>query len=270
MNPYCKLLRPTVCLLSAFGLLVGAIVAQALVPVLALGLIAAFIICGAGNAINDYFDYEIDKINQPKRPIPSGRVSRKAALIYFAVLSIAGAALAFFVSLPFFVIAVFNIFVLFIYSWKLKPVALIGNAAVAYLAASSFLAAGLIISNFNSLWGSAIFMLAVVSFLGTIAREIIKDVEDIKGDEKLGMRTLPIVVGEKIAKAVAYAILVIACASLIWPYQMLSTYYLIGAIPGILACLYAIAKHKNPRKSQKMVKVAMYFVMLGFLLGSLL
>ncbi len=270
MNTYCELLRPTVCLLSAFGFLVGAIVAQALVPVLALGLIAVFIICGAGNAVNDYFDYKIDKINQPKRPIPSGRITRKATLIYFALLSIAGAALAFFVSLPFFAIAVFNIFVLFAYSWKLKPIALAGNAAVAYLAASSFLAAGLVTGSFAGLWGSAIFMLAVVSFLGTLAREIIKDVEDVKGDEKVYLRTLPIVAGEKTAKSVAYVILTIACASLIWPYQILSAYYLIGAIPGVLACLYAIAEHKNPRKSQKMIKVAMYLVMFGFLLGSIL
>ncbi len=269
MNPHWELLRLNVCLLSALGLLVGAMVAH--VPIgtpLALAFICAFIICGAGNVINDYFDIEIDKINQPKRVLASGRMLKNHALVYFIALSAAGAALSYLISIPFFIIAVTNIAILFVYSWKLKPIALAGNIAVAYLAASSFLAAGLIAGNFISLVDSVVFALAAVSFLGTLAREIIKDVEDTKGDEKHGLKTLPIILGKGKAKVMAYSILLVACISLAWPYRLLSAAYFIGMVPGVALCMLAIAKYNNPRKSQLSIKLAMYAIMFGFLLGS--
>ena len=81
MNPYLEITRPTVCILSVLGLIIGALVAGTLAvfPVLILAIIAAFLICASGDVINDYVDYEIDKINAPGRPLPSGRMSKRAA-----------------------------------------------------------------------------------------------------------------------------------------------------------------------------------------------
>jgi geranylgeranylglycerol-phosphate geranylgeranyltransferase len=264
MNPHIELIRPNVCLLSVLGLIVGAIVAGALVTELVYALIAVFLICGAGNVINDVFDVEIDKINKPNRPIPSGRIDRGQAKVFFGLLVVIGAVLAYLVSVLFLLIALINIVVLYVYSWKLKPVAFVGNVAVAYLGASSFLAAGLILGDFSI--STAVFALAVVSFLGTLSREILKDMEDAYGDFKEGARTLPIRIGMRWSKLVAYIILTGACLSLILPLEVLSVYYLIGAVPGVIIC--AASLMYTPAKAQKLIKIAMYLVMAGFLLGS--
>ncbi len=268
MNPYIKLLRPNVCLLAVFALIVGSVVAHALVFNLLYAIIAVFLISGAGNVINDYFDVETDKINKPHRPIASGEISRRNALLYFFILCIFGLIFASLVSFDFFILALINEAVLFLYSWKLKPVALLGNLAVAYLASSSFLAGGLILGSFSELLGSAVLVLFLVSFLGTTSREILKDIEDVEGDKKLGMKTLPILMGEKKSKIVAYAILLLACVSLILPISLLNIFYIPLAIIGVIICLYAIASHNNITRAQKLVKIAMFVIMFGFLVGA--
>ena len=270
MNPYLTILRLNVCALSIIGLLVGAIVAGVLFhSLLPLALIASFVITGAGNVINDYFDVKIDRINRPTRPIPSGKVSRRQALAYYTVLSLIGLVAAAFVSVEFLAIAIFNVIVLTVYSWKLKRTALVGNVAVAYLAASNFLAAGLIIGTFGAL-SVAIVLFFGISFLGTVSREIVKDIEDTDGDRKMGAATLPIIAGEQKARLLANAILLLTVISLALPLVvgLFSAYYLIGAVPAVVLSLYSFTR--KPARAQKLIKIAMYFVMLGFILGSVL
>ncbi len=273
MNPYIELLRPYNGILAILGIIIGAIVAASLisaVPVI-LAIAVAFLINGAGNTINDYFDYNIDKINRPKRPIPSGRIKRSSVLNYFIVLVVVSLALSYFVSIYFFYIALINAVVSFVYSWKLKGAPLIGNVAVSWLAASTFLAGALILHTFYSL-PPAVLILAVIAFLGSLSREIFKDIEDVKGDRTAKIKTLPIVIGEKKATLVASAVLILGILSLLAPVykNLFSYFYYIGMIPAVLACLYALAKMKAARKAQKLIKIAMYFVFLGFVLGTLL
>src|SRR3989338_7978808 len=85
MNPYLELLRPSVCMMTVLALLAGGIVAGTFSPTLtfAFAIIAGFLICGSGNAINDYIDYKIDKISMPHSPIQSGRGTREGAFRLF-------------------------------------------------------------------------------------------------------------------------------------------------------------------------------------------
>lgn len=268
MNPYLALVRPNVCLLTVLGLIVGAIVAgtAALTATFALALVTAFLICGAGDVINDYFDREIDRVNAPHRPIPSGKIRPKTALIYFGILSVIGIALAYFVGIYFLAIAVLNWLIAAAYPWKAKKVPVIKNIFVAYLAASSFLAAGFIAG--VSLTLPLIFLVSI-GFIVTLGREIVKDIEDIKGDVQASVKTLPTLIGIKPAKAIAYALITIACIALLLPlyFQLFSIYYLAGAIPAIAVCAYSL--RLNSHKAQKMLKLAMYLAMVGFLIGTL-
>ncbi len=270
MNPYINIIRPNVCILSVIGMIVGAIVANVILnPLIILAIIVAFLITGAGNVINDYFDYKIDRINRPTRPIPSGKITRHQALVYYSLLSAIGIVISYFVSVQFLAIAVFNVVVLSVYSWKLKSTALVGNVAVAYLAASNFLAAGLIAGTFSSL-SLPILAFFGISFLGTLSREIVKDIEDTEGDRKLGARTLPIITGEKLSRILSNIILLLAVISLSVPVYagLFSAPYFIGAVPAVIISLYSMTR--KPAKAQKLIKISMYFVMLGFILGSLL
>jgi geranylgeranylglycerol-phosphate geranylgeranyltransferase len=270
MNPYIELLRPSVCLMTLLALLIGGIVAGTFTfsLIFLIALVAAFLICGSGDVVNDYLDYKIDKISMPHRPIPSGKVKRKNAFTFFVIVGIVGLILAFFVSIPFFAIALFNFIVSTTYAYKLKKVIFIKNIAVSWLAASSFLAAGLITSIISV--NNALILLVVISFLAAMSREILKDVRDVKGDKSAKIKTLPIAMGEKSSRVFAFILLYLACLLLLVPfyYGIFSAYYWVGAIPAILICIYAA---KLPiRKSEKAVKAATYFVLLGFILGSLI
>lgn len=260
-------------MLAILGVVIGAIVAKvpaSLALQIVLAIIAAFLINGAGNVINDYFDYKIDKINRPNRPIPSGRVKRSSVAGYFFVLIVISLMLAYFVSRDFLYLAVINSVVSFVYSWKLKGTPLIGNIAVSWLAASTFLGGALVLHSFYSLPAAAM-LLAAIGFLGTLSREIFKDIEDVKGDKEGGAKTLPVVIGEKGAKVTASIVLVLGILSLLAPLYiaLFSAYYYIGIVPAIIVCLLAIFK-KNAHKSQKLIKIAMYLIFLGFILGTIL
>ncbi len=270
MNPYLELMRPSVCMMTVLALIIGGIVVGtfAFSFVFLIALIAAFLICGSGNAVNDYLDYKIDKISMPHRPIPSGRAKRESALRVFAVTGIVGLALAYFVSLPFFALALFNFIVSTTYAYRLKKIILLKNIAVSWLAASSFLAAGFIAQTI--LVSGALLLLVGISFLAAMSREILKDIRDIDGDKSAGIKTMAIAAGEKKTRILAFILLYFACFLLLVPfyYGMFSPFYWIGALPAVLICIYAA---KLPiRKSEKSVKVATYFVLLGFILGGML
>ncbi len=271
MNPYIELLRPYNGVLAILGILIGAIVGAALtstIPI-TLAVIVAFLINGAGNVINDYFDYEIDRINRPKRTIPSGRVKRSSVLNYFLLLILVSLILAYFVSIYFFYIAVINSIVSFVYSWKLKETPIIGNIAVSWLAASTFLAGALIALGSLNI---SVLVLASLAFLATLSREIFKDIEDAKGDSTAKIKTLPLVIGETKAAIVASIVLIVGILSLVMPvyYKLFSVFYYIGMIPAVLICMAAIRYMKNAHKAQKFIKISMYFVFLGFILGTIL
>jgi len=193
LRGYLQIVRPINSLVAGIAVLLGVLVAGVeITPPLFLLVGAVFCITGAGNAINDYCDREIDAINRPERPIPSGTVSIRGAFVYSVVLFLAGLVCAALVNLFCFGLACLNALLLVAYAARLKGVPLAGNLVVSYLAGSIFLfggaAAGLdgLIVNLP---------LAGIVFLPMAAREILKDVEDIEGDREGGARTLPMVTG---------------------------------------------------------------------------
>src|SRR3989338_1279320 len=115
MLAYIEILRPLNALMTIVGVLIGAAIAGVPFNPLHLGLIfaalATFLQLGAGNAINDYFDREIDKINKPLWPIPSGRISPANAKIYAGILFAVSLAFAWLINIYAFVFAAFNFLV---------------------------------------------------------------------------------------------------------------------------------------------------------------
>ena len=147
------------------------------------------LITAAGNVINDYFDVEIDRVNRPDRPIPSGQVSLPAARAYAATLFLAGILVCLFTNELCIAIAVFNSLLLIAYAARLKRTPLLGNIAVSYLAASMFLFGGA----FGGLPGLFhVIPFAVMTFFAMLARELVKDAEDVEGDRASGAVTIPI------------------------------------------------------------------------------
>ena len=169
---------------------------------LVLAMASAALIGGGANAINDVFDLEIDRVNRPERPLPSGVVSVGAARALWAALSLAGVALSVLLSPLHLGIAVGSVALLYGYSAWLKRTAVFGNLAVATVLGLAILYGGLAVA--MGAWAVPLLG-AAFAFGSTLAREVAKDIEDVKGDATGGARTLPLVAGPQVAVWVAVA-----------------------------------------------------------------
>jgi geranylgeranylglycerol-phosphate geranylgeranyltransferase len=240
-------------------------------PLLDMGLVflVVFLISGAGNAINDYYDFKIDSINRPERPIPSGRVKLKEALYVSYLLFALGTFTAFSIQQICGVIAFFNSLMLILYAKTLKSTPFLGNLSIGYLTGSTFLF-GASVFGFEGL--KALFVLFVLSALAITAREIVKDIEDMEGDKMEGIDTLPLRIGAKKASYIAVLIgfLVIFFSPLPYLMSVLGLpylYFVLLADLGFFAAIHQLLTLKNPAKSSKMFKIAMFFALLAFIAG---
>jgi len=196
-----------------------------LIPETVLLFIIVACITAAGNVINDFFDARIDAINRPYRPIPSGRVSRDAALGFAMTLFLAGILVSFFTNALCFGLACVNTLLLIVYAAKLKTTPLLGNVAVAYLSASIFLFGGAL----NG-WAGFIHIIpiAVITFFAIMSRELLKDAEDTEGDMAEGADTVPIRIGIKKTAEIALIFSLSAVAASFIPYFWWGIWYLAG------------------------------------------
>jgi len=200
------------------------------------------LITAAGNVINDFFDAEIDAINRPDRPIPSGTVSRGAARGFAVMLFLAGILVSFFTNSLCIGIAIFNVLLLIAYAAKLKSTPLIGNIVVAYISASIFLFGGAL----NGLDGLVrIIPIAAITFFAILSRELLKDAEDVEGDRAGGADTVPIRIGIKKTSEFAFITTVFAVAASFIPYFWWGAWYLGGIIAVDIIIIIAALRGLN-------------------------
>ena len=211
------------------------------------------LITAAGNTINDFFDAEIDAVNRPDRPLPSGAVSRGAARGFAVTLFLTGILVSFFTSSLCIGIAIFNSLLLIAYAAKLKSTPLIGNLVVAYLSASIFLFGAAL----NGLDGLVrIIPIAAITFFAILSRELLKDAEDVEGDRAGGADTVPIRIGIKKTAEFALIITVLAVAASFIPYFWWGAWYLWGIMAVDIIIIIAALRGLNC-ETPACVKVSM-------------
>lgn len=183
-------------------------------------LFATLFIAAAGYIINDIEDIEADLINKPQKIIIDKYISEKTATTLFFIFNFTGVILGFALAYGleksgFFVIFVLASAILYMYSTFLKHILLVGNSIVAALIGISILLVGIfdllpVMSLENR--GTQVFFLklildyAIFAFLINFLRELVKDVEDIDGDYKMGVKSLPIVLGKERAKMIIFGL----------------------------------------------------------------
>jgi geranylgeranylglycerol-phosphate geranylgeranyltransferase len=226
----------------------GTIIPESLLLFFIVALITA-----AGNVINDFFDAEIDAINRPDRPIPSGAVSRGAARGFAVTLFLAGILVSFFTNPLCIGIAIFNALLLVAYAAKLKRIPLTGNIVVAYLAASIFLFGGAL-NGLDGLFRS--IPVAAITFFAMLSRELLKDAEDVEGDRAGGADTVPIRIGIKKTSEFAFITTVLAIAVSFIPYLWWGAWYL-GGIIAVDAIIFIAALQALNCESPACVKSSM-------------
>ncbi|MBW6479770.1 MAG: geranylgeranylglycerol-phosphate geranylgeranyltransferase [Bacteroidales bacterium] len=173
-------------------------------------VLATMLITAAGYAINDYFDLRTDRINKPHRIILGRKISRRSAIFYHSLFNIIAVLLGAYMAIrvqywPLGFVFLIVPTLLWLYSIRYKRKFLMGNVIVAVLAgfvvaivwvfeSHALAAEGVRDFDFlNISYFSRVY--ALFAFLTTLLREIIKDIEDIKGDAKTGCKTIPVLAG---------------------------------------------------------------------------
>lgn len=295
MIPYLILLRPANAAMAAVAVLVGGLLVAAPPLPLATAMLAAFLITGAGNAVNDAADAEVDRINKPRRPIPAGRMTPGAALFFAALLFLAGLVLAWTVTWLAFFLAMLNSALLVAYPYALKGRFLTGNVAVSYLVGSTFLFGGTAGTTAGSLllgldvsafvaaaWASLKLplLLLALAFLANLAREVVKDFEDVRGDRAVSRKSggrltahgirHPHTLRAAAEFALILAVLVSPAPALL---GLVSDAYLVLLVPTdalFLVALFEIATGKKSyRAISRHIKFGMLLGLLAFLAGAL-
>lgn len=240
------------------------------------------------NALNDILDVEIDKLNQPNRPLPSGDISLNNAKILTAILmcfSLFCLVYAGYISssiedgfenwAPSILIWLLAIFLLTNYesssnySLKLKDRGLPGNFAIS-------LSVGMVI-----LFGAAgvfepteprVLSLFFIGLSYNLAREIVKDIEDMEGDE--GRNTLAMRIGVEKARVLAWLILLLTMVSILAPFalEIFPAIHLLLIIPGLMTIFLVKRKlaYAEDRNAQKLIKKSLQLTLLGFIVSSLI
>ncbi|KPJ71265.1 hypothetical protein AMJ50_02800 [Parcubacteria bacterium DG_74_3] len=263
MNPFFEIIRPITSLVAALGAVVGAIISGVSDPILLFyAFLAVFTITGAGMILNDYYDLEIDKINAPQRPLPSGQIFPRDALSYSSWLFIVSIFFAALINSYCLALALVNAVLEYLYSKHLKRTFLLGNIIVSWFTASTFIFGGLITLDF-----SIVKIIAPLAFLANMGREIFKTIEDIKGDKKLKLDTLPIAVGIDSAREIAQGFIASAILLSPLPYfsGLLNSIYL--RVVSISNALFLYSLSQTPTQIKRITKLAMLIVLLAFLLG---
>jgi geranylgeranylglycerol-phosphate geranylgeranyltransferase len=268
LRAYWEILRPFNCMMASAAAIIGLAIAGGLVTwAAALIFLTVFLITGAGNSINDYYDRDIDAINRPDRPIPSGRVSSKNAYYYSIALFAAGCLFAGLVNQICLAVAAFNSVLLFIYARNLKAMPLAGNICVAFLTGSTFLFGGAAAGSAGLLANRVPFLL---SFLVSMSREIAKDIEDMAGDLAGGARTLPILAGERTSAGLAAAFALAAVVlGFFAPFGRV--YLMIVAVADLFFLLSVLKIARGDATgAQKALKKGMAMALVAFLAAALL
>jgi geranylgeranylglycerol-phosphate geranylgeranyltransferase len=188
------LARPNNLIIAFLSVWVAAIVAGSIHPLqnVILASVSAVLITVGANVINDIFDIEIDRINKPQRPIPAGKIDRNEALVYFIVVYLFAWILASMVNFKVLIVAISFALLLILYSYKLKRTIIIGNFVVSLTTGMAFIYGGLAVERIEGTIFPALF-----AFFFHFGREIIKDLQDVEGDEAIGACTFAVRYGNR-------------------------------------------------------------------------
>lgn len=249
-----KLARPWNTVTGALAVVLGGYVAGTGEWLnVALAALVTMLITGAGNAWNDYLDVEIDKINQPKRVLPAGKLSPRSAWIFSLVLTGVALVIAAFINPAAFLVAFLASAILYVYSWKLKSTVLMGNATIAAMSALSVIFGGIAAGNvIPTLW------LAMIIATAIMGREVLKTLADYEGDLRQRVRTVSTAWGRRYARIVFYLLAAATGWIMMVPY-LLDVYkpvyaYIvaIGVYPVIFYVLLRVSRFSSGRQLERL------------------
>lgn len=274
---YLRLMRPVNCLMMGVGVIVGAALAS---PHdlgiswlnLVYGFVTGFALTAASMAINDYYDREIDAVNEPNRPIPSGLIKPTEALAFAFVLTTIGFATAFantylLTNISCFTVAIFAWMVFVTYTTVGKRSGLPGNFLVSTCVAIPFVYGSVAIVGEVRL---NVLVFASMGFLSNTGREVTKGIADVKGDEMRNVKTLAVRYGQKNAAIAAtiFYLLAVLLSPIPWLLHRVSFWFIpLVAVTdfGLVASSFLLLKDYSRENARKIKNVVLLWFIVGLL-----
>jgi geranylgeranylglycerol-phosphate geranylgeranyltransferase len=271
---FLQIIRPLNCLMMGFAVIVGASLVSTLNFKLDLifGFVTSFTLTAASMVMNDYYDREIDAINEPNRPIPRGDVSPKQALIFAFVLSIIGFLTAFKTNLPSFLLAIAALVISITYISVVKGTGLPGNFLVSITVIIPFVYGGLVVGQLET---STLLFVTIVFFSNT-GREITKGIVDVEGDRSHNIKTVAVTYGERTAAVIAaiFSLFAVSLSLLPWLWGLVSDLFLpliiitdLGLIVSAILLLNDYSRY-NAKKIKNLSLAWFITGLLAFMLGT--
>jgi len=267
-----SILRPVNCAMIGFAVMVGYFVskpASVSAAAIALGFVTGFAICAFSMVVNDYYDIEVDRVNQPTRPLPSGAVSKRGAVgIAVAMLAVGFLAAFLLVSPDAVLIVALYSLLAWVYDFRAKKYGVAGNMIVASSLAIPFIYGG-VISGGQVLESLLLFM-AATSFLAGVGREVVKAMADVPGDQKRGVRSYASVHGLRSASAVGALFFLAAVVSSLLPLALISVnaVYKVGVVLPDVAFVYLayrILARPDVERALSVKRAALMGMLLGLI-----
>ena len=220
----------------------------------------------SANAWNDYRDVEIDRVNQPQRPLPAGLLSLNTAKYSAFILTASSLIVAVFINFPAFMMVLLSNALLFIYSVRLKSTVLMGNATVAAISALSAVFGGVAAGNvWPTLW------LAVIIATAIMGREGLKTLADYEGDLRQRCRTVATVWGRRPARVVFYLLAAATVMVMMIPYlfnvyrPVYAYVVVLGVYPVIFYILLRVSRYRTGPQLEKLSQLMKYDFLIWFL-----
>ncbi|MEE9585784.1 MAG: UbiA family prenyltransferase [Nitrososphaerales archaeon] len=271
------LTRPVNSIMVGFAVVVGVAVSAPLellsTPTI-LGFLTGFLISSYSMVVNDWYDLDVDRINNPNRPLASGRISLRTAAVYAAILLILGIATSLFTGLENFIIATVFAAIAWVYNYWGKKQILLGNMMVAASVAIPYIYGGAAVGRIESL---LLWFLALTSFLAATGREVVKTISDVEGDEARRVNSVARVYGSHAAAIVGGVLFLGAASSTVLPIvtgEVGVVYSTLILLPDVLF-VYAAVKiirdstKTNALKIKNLTLIGMIIGMLVFIIGGI-
>lgn len=273
------LMRPMNCTMMGFAVIIGAALASSQKlsgswMSLIYGFITGFALTAASMAINDYYDRSIDAVNEPGRPIPSGTVRPKEALVFALILTVTGFLSAYLANVLCLLAAVIAWVIFAVYTTVGKRSGLPGNFLVSACVAIPFVYGSIAIVGVVQL---NVLVFASIAFLSNTGREITKGIVDVQGDKAQNVKTLAVRYGGRVAAfvAVIFYLSAVGLSPIPWFLKLVSLWFIPFVVVtdlGLIVSSLMLAKDHSRETARKVKKtVLLWFVvgLLAFVFGAL-
>lgn len=275
INGLIRLFRPDLSLAAGICTVGGQIIATGHLtpwPVTLLGFLCAFGCSGAALVVNDYFDFEVDKVNAPERPLPSGAVTKREAILLGIGISLLGLVPAALLGPVCFIFTLIFWVIGFLYNWRFKETGLPGNLMVSSSVAFTFILGAMTV---GQPWNPLVWVFALMAFFIDLGEEITGDALDLEGDQQRGARSVARSMGKPFALRTAVTLwgVVILLGWIPVFLKLMGALYvlMILAVDALIvfysARLLGTDDVSTQRKCMKGIYIGATLVVLAFLIG---